>query len=58
MGAPSDGRVWESGDCSIRVLRGGSWSNEPKFLRSAVRLRYTTIFRTNHLGFRIAQSLP
>ena len=25
-GAPTDGRAWRSGDCSLRVLRGGSWS--------------------------------
>ena len=24
-GAPSDGTAWESGNCSRRVLRGGSW---------------------------------
>ena len=24
-GAPSDGRAWTSGDCSRRVIRGGSW---------------------------------
>ena len=26
-GAPTDGSAWESGDCSRRVLRGGSWNN-------------------------------
>ena len=26
-GAPADGSAWESGDCSLRVLRGGSWDN-------------------------------
>ena len=24
-GAPEDGSAWESGNCSVRVLRGGSW---------------------------------
>lgn len=24
QGAPSDGRAWERGDCSHRILRGGS----------------------------------
>ncbi len=28
-GAPADGSAWESGDCSERVLRGGSWISEP-----------------------------
>ena len=27
LGAPADGSAWESGDCSRRVLRGGSWFN-------------------------------
>ena len=34
-GAPVDGSAWESGDCSERVLRGGSWGDEPRFLRAA-----------------------
>ena len=58
VGAPSDGRAWETGDCSRRVLRGGSWGNFPWNLRSAIRLGITADDRFNSLGFRIARSLP
>ena len=26
-GAPTDGSAWTSGDCSLRVVRGGSWNS-------------------------------
>src|SRR5262249_449287 len=29
QGAPTDGSVWQGGDSSLRVQRGGSWSNYP-----------------------------
>jgi formylglycine-generating enzyme required for sulfatase activity len=32
-GAPEDGSVWPGGDASLRVLRGGSWGNYPRYLR-------------------------
>src|SRR5262249_55972136 len=37
VGAPGDGRRRASGDCSKRVLRGGSWSSVPALVRSAAR---------------------
>ena len=55
--APNDGRAWEEGDCGRRVIRGGSWHGKPGSIRSANRFWYTTHFRNNDLGFRIARSL-
>ncbi len=56
-GAPSDGRAWGSGDCGRRVLRGGSWGDDPRYLRSANRGRYDTGARTDNYGFRVARTL-
>ena len=56
-GAPDDGSAWESGNCSWRVLRGGSWDDSgPRDLRSADRGRYTSENRYFDCGFRIARS--
>ena len=56
-GAPSDGSAWRSGDCSRRVLRGGSWYDNPWLLRSANRYWLTTGNRYFTLGFRVARTL-
>ena len=56
-GAPDDGRAWERGDCSRRVVRGGSWSGKPWFLRAADRDWDDAGLRNDVLGFRIARTL-
>ena len=56
-GAPSDGSAWLSGRCGSRVLRGGSWNNNPFNLRSAYRTRYTTGGRSFNVGFRLSRTL-
>jgi formylglycine-generating enzyme required for sulfatase activity len=38
-----------------RVLRGGSWNNIARFLRSAFRNRYFPYYRLNYFGFRVAR---
>ena len=55
--APTNGRAWNIGDCSRRVLRGGSWSNYSRYLRSANRFRVHTGNRSNGVGFRVARTL-
>ena len=57
-GAPSEGRARTSGgDCSRRVLRGGSWSGNPRFVRSANRHGKSTGYRSDDVGFRVARTL-
>jgi formylglycine-generating enzyme required for sulfatase activity len=56
-GAPSDGSAWTTGDCSLRVLRGGSWNYDPGVLRSASRGRFTSGNRLSGIGFRVVRTL-
>ncbi len=56
-GAPADGSAWiEGADCSSRIVRAGSWFFAPAFLRSAKRYWFTTDYRLNYLGFRVART--
>jgi formylglycine-generating enzyme required for sulfatase activity len=60
QGAPSDGSAWleeGGGDCSRRVLRGGSWFDEPGGLRSAGRFGDFTVNRGDLVGCRVARTL-
>ena len=57
-GAPTDGSAWLSGDCAVRVLRGGSWSSLfPRHARAANRSRNSTGVRNIDVGFRVARTL-
>jgi len=56
-GAPTDGSAWTSGDCSRRVVRGGSWDDVPQDLRSANRSWDSTDYRNGDLGFRVGRTL-
>ena len=57
-GAPTDGRGWIEGDSSYRVYRGGSWGDDPRYCRSAYRLRVTPDLTIDDLGFRVVCSPP
>ena len=54
---PSDGSAADFGDCSSRVLRGGSWAYGPEDLRAASRDKNTGTGRYSNYGFRLARSL-
>jgi formylglycine-generating enzyme required for sulfatase activity len=57
-GAPADGSAWVSGDCSLRVDRGGSWVTKgDQNMRIAFRGSYPATSRNYSLGFRVARTL-
>lgn len=59
--APLHGSAWgkeDDGDCSRRILRGGSWDNTPDDLRSSIRFGYYSDGRHFlNSGFRLAKTL-
>ena len=55
--APMDGRPWYSGDCSLRVRRGGAYLEESRDLRSATRSVGYPDTQHHRWGFRIARTL-
>jgi len=57
VGAPANGRARKDGDCKFRVMRGGSWVTHGYQMRASKRLRYTTDYRYDDYGFRIARTL-
>jgi formylglycine-generating enzyme required for sulfatase activity len=57
-GAPGDGSAWEEGGDPVRrVLRGGSWLYNPRYLRSAVRNGFSAVLANDIVGFRVARKL-
>jgi len=56
-GAPTDGSARIVSNCSLRVLRGGSWGYVPLTLRSANRIRNHPSDRYDDVGFRVARTL-
>jgi formylglycine-generating enzyme required for sulfatase activity len=55
-GAPADGSAWR-GNCTRRVVRGGSWASFPRTLRSASRASNPQDARRDQWGIRLARSI-
>lgn len=56
-GAPVDAATAVGGgECSSRVLRGGSWGADSGYSRSAGRYRYPPNGRADFIGFRVART--
>ncbi|MFC5481141.1 SUMF1/EgtB/PvdO family nonheme iron enzyme [Massilia suwonensis] len=55
-GAPLDGSAWEEGgERARRILRGGSWLYNPRYLRSALRNGFSAVMSNDIVGFRVVR---
>lgn len=57
-GAPADGTAWKTGQCRLRVLRGGAFDSASTYARSEARFRYDHDVRYSANGFRLVRELP
>ena len=57
LGAPADGSARLDGDCSRRVVRGGSYDTPPRAIRSSARVSRNTDERYLDVGFRVLREL-
>ncbi len=55
FGAPGDGSVFEGGDCTSRVLRGGGYGSGPNALRSSHRDKLRADKGNDQTGFRVVR---
>lgn len=56
-GAPDDGAAWTTAGHDVRrVLRGGSWNDNPRSIRAGIRVDGSSAFRRRFVGFRPART--
>jgi len=55
--APSDGSVWEGGDCDVRVVRGGAYRSPANSMRVENREKFKSDKGQYNVGFRVARDL-
>jgi formylglycine-generating enzyme required for sulfatase activity len=56
--AAPDAAAAASGECAMRVVRGGFWDDSPTALRAAYRVGSPTTVRVYGRGFRVVRDLP
>ena len=54
---PADGSAWMTGDCSVRMVRGGAFASDPRKVRAAYRRSQDAGSRKTSIGFRVARTL-
>ena len=55
--APSNAKPWRSGNCNVRVIRGGAFNYAAEYLRSSKRNTVEKSGRKIDIGFRLAHSI-
>ena len=53
--APDSADAWETGDCSVRVIRGGSYAGSDRSLRSANREVFQPGGSNDEIGIRVVR---
>jgi formylglycine-generating enzyme required for sulfatase activity len=56
-GAPADGSAWTTGACHMRMLRGGSWDYEARYVRAGSRISFDSADAYPNAGIRVARTL-
>lgn len=58
QGAPTNGSAWLTGQCQLRVLRGGAFDSSSMYVSAASRFRYDHDVQYSANGFRLVRELP
>ena len=56
-GAPEDGSVWEGGDCSVRIVRGGAFRSPATSMRVENRETFPSNKGQYNVGIRLVREL-
>ena len=55
--APTDGSVWEGGDCEVRIVRGGAFRSPANSMRVENRDKFRSNKGQYNVGLRVARDL-
>ena len=55
--APTDGSVWQGGDCKVRVVRGGAYRSPANSMRTENREKFPSVRGQYNVGIRLARNL-
>ncbi|MCZ6579321.1 MAG: SUMF1/EgtB/PvdO family nonheme iron enzyme [Gammaproteobacteria bacterium] len=55
--APTDGSVWQGGDCKVRVVRGGAYRSPANSMRAENREKFPSARGQYNVGIRLARNL-